>query len=326
MEAVNPERTRRLELLSHSLGDVIRDALNDPDVVEISLNDDGKIWVERNGEAMCPAGTLAPADGLRIISLVADALGQVVTVEVPILEGEFPLDGSRFEGMIPPVVRAPVFSLRKHSPVVIPLQEYVNSGAMPVQVLEIIKEALVKKWNILVSGGTGSGKTTLINGIIAEMAVLCPDARLSIMEDTRELQSCNPNTVYMRSTVYVPMPMLVKANMRMRPDRMIMGEVRGQEAFDLLGSTASEKASQVRSLLSSPTGRMQAIQAGNQLTAMQLQEAQELRMLLATAVQEQAVVNAKQEKISQAEQEHMRQVFRPRENPVDPRKAINSDY
>lgn len=234
MEAVNPERTRRLELLSHSLGDVIRDALNDPDVVEISLNDDGKIWVERNGEAMCPAGTLAPADGLRIISLVADALGQVVTVEVPILEGEFPLDGSRFEGMIPPVVRAPVFSLRKHSPVVIPLQEYVNSGAMPVQVLEIIKEALVKKWNILVSGGTGSGKTTLINGIIAEMAVLCPDARLSIMEDTRELQSCNPNTVYMRSTVYVPMPMLVKANMRMRPDRMIMGEVRGQEAFDLL--------------------------------------------------------------------------------------------
>lgn len=234
MEAVSPERTRRLELLSHSLGDVIRGALNDPDVVEISLNDDGKIWVERNGEAMRPAGVLTPADGLRIISLVADALGQVVTAEMPILEGEFPLDGSRFEGMIPPVVRAPVFSLRKHSPVVIPLQEYVNSGAMPVEVLELIKEALVKKWNILVSGGTGSGKTTLINGIIAEMAVLCPDARLSIMEDTRELQSCNPNTVYMRSTVYVPMPMLVKANMRMRPDRMIMGEVRGQEAFDLL--------------------------------------------------------------------------------------------
>lgn len=226
--------SRRNELLTHSLGPVIRQALEDPEVFEISLNDDGRLWIERSGEPMRDSGTLSAADALRIVSLVGDSMDIKVCPERPIVEGEFPLCNARFEGLIPPVARMPVFSIRKHSARVIPLEDYVTSGIMPDPVRRAIREAIVTHGNILVIGGTGSGKTTLVNGIIAEMADLCPDDRLGIQEDTRELQSNNPNTLFLRTTVHVSHTLLTKAFMRLRPDRILVGEVRGAEALDLL--------------------------------------------------------------------------------------------
>lgn len=226
---------RRQNLLRHALGETVMSFLTAPDVVEISLNDDGRLWVQRSGQEMEPGGMMSAGSARTVISLVADFLGQVATHEKPIVEGELPLPGSpRFEGLIPPVVTAPSFSIRKHHGAVIPLAEYVAKGTMPEMVYGMIKDAIVKRLNILVVGGTGSGKTTLVNGIIAEISALRPKQRLVLLEDTRELKSESPNTLRLRSTLFTPIYTLAKAVMRLRPDRIIVGEVRDQCALDML--------------------------------------------------------------------------------------------
>lgn len=226
---------RRQNLLRHALGETVMGFLSASDVVEISLNDDGRLWVQRSGQDMEPAGVMPATAAHTVISLAADFLGQVVTHENPIVEGELPLPGSpRFEGLIPPVVATPSFSIRKHYGAVIPLSEYVAKGIVPKAVHEMIRNAVLERMNILVVGGTGSGKTTLVNGIIAEISELCPKQRLVMLEDTRELKSSSPNTLHLRSTLFTPIYTLAKAVMRLRPDRIIVGEVRDQCALDML--------------------------------------------------------------------------------------------
>lgn len=227
------DEMRRLEGLLESFGPTINEALNDPTVVEISVNDDGLLWVEHLGKPMMHKGHLTYHEAKIIIEMVADFLDEMVNKEHPVLDGELP-DGSRFAGIMPPNVQAPSFSIRKHVAQLIPLQEYVDKGILPRPVYDVIKNAIVDKKNIFLIGGTGSGKTTLVNSIINEMSVLCPNDRLLIIEDTREIQSFSPNTLRMRSTVYAPMQLLVAAAMRLRPDRIIIGEVRKGEALDLL--------------------------------------------------------------------------------------------
>lgn len=225
---------RLLASLQHNLGPAIAEALTDPAVVEIALNPDGTLWIERTGEPMTLAGSLEPDKGRLVVSLVATALGTTVTAERPVVEGELPLDGSRFEGLLPPIVASPSFSIRKRCSRIISLTEYVDSGVMPSLVRDAIVRAVLDRLNILVVGGTGTGKTTLVNGVIQAMADLCPSDRLVIIEDTSELQSASANTVFLRSSDYVSIRDLVRATMRLRPDRILVGEVRGGEALDLL--------------------------------------------------------------------------------------------
>lgn len=225
---------RLLASLQHNLGPAIAEALTDPAVVEIALNPDGTLWIERTGEPMTLAGSLEPDKGRLVVSLVATALGTTVTAERPVVEGELPLDGSRFEGLLPPIVASPSFSIRKRCSRIISLTEYVDSGVMPSLVRDAIVRAVLDRRNILVVGGTGTGKTTLVNGVIQAMADLCPSDRLVIIEDTSELQSASANTVFLRSSDYVSIRDLVRATMRLRPDRILVGEVRGGEALDLL--------------------------------------------------------------------------------------------
>lgn len=203
-------------------------------LVELMLNDDSNVWAEFNGEPMRKVGRMSPFTAASLISLVADSLGDVVTKESPIVEGEFPLDGSRFEGILPPVARRPTFNIRKFFSTIITLASHVESGAMPVVVYDAIRHAIEERLNILVVGGTSSGKTTLMNSIIHEMSLLYPDDRLVITENTRELQSSSPNTLFLRTTATVTKQMLLQVNMRTRPDRLLDGEVRGGEALDLL--------------------------------------------------------------------------------------------
>jgi len=225
---------RLLASLEYNFGPTIMGALRDPDVVEIMLNPDGNIWVERHGQEMQTVGSCPQEQGRLILSLVASGLDTVVTTENPIVEGELPLDGSRFEGLLPPVVSGPSFTIRKKASKVFSLEDYHSAGIIPREIGPILTQSLVSKKNILVVGGTGSGKTTLVNALILALSELCPDHRLLVLEDTMELQSKSPNTVFFRTSDHVDMRRLVKVTMRYRPTRILIGEVRDGAALDLL--------------------------------------------------------------------------------------------
>jgi type IV secretion system protein TrbB len=232
--SIREKQTRRLaESMKRQLG-ALCGLLHESDVVELMLNADGTVWVEHLGQPMQPAGTMPPATAESFIATVASTLRSTVTRENPILECELPLDGSRFEALIPPVVSAPVFTIRRKASAVFPLQEYERQRIMTARQREAIETAVALRRNILVVGGTGTGKTTLANGIIAHIVKATPGHRLVIIEDTAEIQCAAKNAVVMRATDTVDMQRLLKATMRLRPDRIIVGEVRGGEALSLL--------------------------------------------------------------------------------------------
>jgi type IV secretion system protein VirB11 len=222
--------------LERDMGPALFAALNDPKTVEIMLNADGKVWQERLGEKMQCIGTLRPAQAQAIIETVAGYHGKEVTRKKPILEGEFPLDGSRFAGQIPPVVPegTVTFAIRKKAVKIFTLDQYVEAGIMTPAHRDALVEAVAAHRNILVVGGTGSGKTTLVNAIIHQMVVNDPTERVFIIEDTGEIQCAAKNHVQYHTALDVGMTALLKTTLRMRPDRILVGEVRGAEALDLL--------------------------------------------------------------------------------------------
>lgn len=220
--------------LRHNLGREIVAALADPTVVEIMLNPDGKLWIEHLGQPMQLAGKIPAEKAGLILSLVASSLDTTVTPANPIVEGELPLDGSRFEGMLPPIVSAPAFSIRKKASSVFTLEQYLSANILTGEQRALLLKAIESRWNILVVGGTGSGKTTLVNALIDHLASVFQEDRVVILEDTAELQSNSPNSVFLRTSDHVSMQRLVKTTMRLRPDRILVGEVRDSAALDLL--------------------------------------------------------------------------------------------
>jgi type IV secretion system protein VirB11 len=229
-------RQRVREKLKREAGAVILSALADDDVVEILLNPDGTLWIEKFGEGMKSVSRFEPQVAESFISTVASYNETSINRDSPILECEFPLDGSRFEALLPPIVQAPTFSIRKHASRAFALADYVGSGCMTEEQRQVIVKAILDKMNVLVVGGTGSGKTTLTNAMINTIAELAPDDRLIILEDTREIQCKALNSVQMRTSETKRMNHLLRATLRLRPDRIIVGEVRGGEALDLLKS------------------------------------------------------------------------------------------
>ena len=228
------ERARKK--LERDAGALIIDALNDPKTVELMCNGDGKLWLEKLGEPMRQIGQLKPAQAESIIKTVAGYHGKEVTRQKPLLEGEWPLDGSRFAGQLPPVVRGATFAIRKKAVAIFTLDEYVKAGIMTDAQCASLKNAIREHRNILVIGGTGSGKTTLVNAVINEMVSEFPAERVFIIEDTGEIQCSAINCVQYHTTLEVSMTDLLKTTLRMLPDRIIVGEVRGSEALDLLDS------------------------------------------------------------------------------------------
>jgi type IV secretion system protein VirB11 len=232
------EQARRLaEAMKRQLGPFTA-CLAEPGLIELMLNADGTVWADRLGEGMRPAGKLPAASAESFIGTVASTLRGAVTRENPILECELPaeppFDGARFEALLPPVVPGPVFTIRRKASAVFTLEAYERQGIMTPAQRAAIEAAVTARRNILVAGGTGSGKTTLANAIIDHIARATPAHRLVIIEDTSELQCTAPNAVVLRATDTVDMQRLLKATMRLRPDRIIVGEVRGGEALALL--------------------------------------------------------------------------------------------
>lgn len=225
---------RRLASLKHSLGPVVLAALADPDVVEVMLNDDSQLWIESLGE-MRHAGEIAVADAMAILNHVSSALGGQISKEEPFVEGELPLNGERFEGIVPPVVERPIFAIRKKAGRIFTMSDYVRTRVLSFKQAEQIRRAILDRKNILVVGGTGTGKTTFCNALLHELSILVPETRMLILEDTRELQCALRNRSFLRATQWSDMSRLANAVKRLRPDSISVGEVRqGGPALALL--------------------------------------------------------------------------------------------
>ncbi len=228
---------RRLdELLRRQLGQRILAAIDDPKITEIIINDDGRVWFEAYGKGMHEAGfSFGSSQVEALIGTVAAALGTVANAGNPIIEGELPIGGIRFEGLLPPVARRPCCVMRKPAQVLYTLDDYVRDGILSAGYAEILRDAIDRRLNILIAGGTGSGKTTLAGALINEMVARSdPNQRYVIIEDTLEIRCRARNLVQLHTAEGADMTRLVRTTMRLRPDRIIIGEVRGGEALALL--------------------------------------------------------------------------------------------
>ncbi|MBD9641717.1 P-type conjugative transfer ATPase TrbB [Ensifer sp. ENS07] len=234
MTPLNRSLPRLISKLQNALGDHLCVALDDPSVVEIMLNPNGKLFIERLGHGITTAGELSRSAAETVIGTVAHVLNCEVDDERPIVTGELPIGGHRFEGLLPPVVSGPSFTIRRRASRLIPLDEFVTSKVMTTTQVEVIRSAVAAKLNIVISGGTGSGKTTLANAIVAEIVAQAPEDRLIILEDTAEIQCAAENAVCLHTSDAIDMSRLLKSTMRLRPDRIIVGEVRDGAALTLL--------------------------------------------------------------------------------------------
>ncbi|WP_434730614.1 P-type conjugative transfer ATPase TrbB [Rhizobium binae] len=226
--------SRLVRKLQDALGDQLCVALEDATVVEIMLNPDGRLFIERLGRGVAPAGEMTPAAAEVVIGSVAHALQSEADHEQPIISGELPIGGHRFEGLLPPVVSAPTFTIRRRASRLIPLDDYVKSEIMTEAQASVLRNAIASRMNIVISGGTGSGKTTLANAVIAEIVRTAPEDRMVILEDTAEIQCKAENAVLLHTSDNIDMARLLKSTMRLRPDRIIVGEVRDGAALTLL--------------------------------------------------------------------------------------------
>ena len=226
--------TRNEAMLRTALGPVIGEALADPDVVEIMANPDGSLWVERHGSGRAKTETGFTAEETeRVVRLVASHVGREAKASTPIVSAELPGGGERFEGVLPPVSERAAFSIRKPAARVIGLADYVEAGLLPQATADALADAVRTRRTILVVGGTGSGKTTLANALLKVVADR--NERIVILEDTRELRCDAADKLCLRTRPpEVTLADLVRSTLRLRPDRIVVGEVRGAEALDML--------------------------------------------------------------------------------------------
>lgn len=227
-----PSRSARM--LRTALGPEIAGWLADATIIEVMLNPDGSLWVDQLGTGLCATPfRMSASDGERIVRLVAHHVDAAVHPGSPRISAELPEGGERFEGLLPPVVTAPSFAIRKPAVSVFSLADYVTAGIMHDAQAAALADAVQTRRNILLAGGTSTGKTTLVNALLAEIAA--GDDRVILIEDTRELQCAAPNLVSLRTKDGVAtLSDLVRSALRLRPDRILVGEVRGAEALDLL--------------------------------------------------------------------------------------------
>ncbi|MBS0358900.1 MAG: P-type conjugative transfer ATPase TrbB [Proteobacteria bacterium] len=231
-------KERLYSKLYQDLGDKIIGFLKDKDVHEIMLNPDGKCWIDHALEGLLFVCTLTEREATAIIQSIAGIHGCIVTKESPRLEAKLPfykeLQGERFTAQIPPIVPLPSFTIRKRSEHVFRLLDYIGSDRLTLKQLLILRELIRDRKNILVCGGPGSGKTTVTNALIVEAVQHNPNQRFVILEDLPELQCEAENCVSLVTSEQVDLQGLLRSAMRMRPDRILVGEVRGREALDML--------------------------------------------------------------------------------------------
>jgi type IV secretion system protein TrbB len=232
--AAHEAQDRRRQMLRTAFGPTIAAALADASVLEVMVNPDGRLWIDRASIGRADSGVrLGTAETERIIRLVAAHVRREVTDKAPIVSAELPDTGERFEGIMPPVAPGPCFAIRKPAEEPYRLADYVAARILTAPQASLLSQAVRDRRNIVVAGGTSSGKTTLVNALLAEVAAL--GERVVILEDTRELRCAAQDVVALRTKPGVAvLADLVRSTLRLRPDRIIVGEVRGPEALDML--------------------------------------------------------------------------------------------
>jgi type IV secretion system protein VirB11 len=237
---------RHEAMMARHLGPAVMRAFADADVTEIYLNpgDGGIVRLDTHarGRVVLDGPRLDAHRVEMFLNAVAARLGATLGPDRPCLEAELPAEpfgGGRLQGFVPPVVPAPAFVVRKPSTVARTLDDYVAAGVLTAVQCRALREAVGARRNVLVVGGTNSGKTTLANALLAEITARCPGERVVILEDTVELRSAAPDTLALRTTAGVTLADLVRATMRTSPNRIVVGEVRGAEALDLLDAWAT---------------------------------------------------------------------------------------
>jgi len=234
-DTMQETKARRTAMLRTAFCRTVREALEDPQTIEVMANPDGSVWVERAGIGfVVTKASLDAAARERVIRLVAAGAGDArLKISSSIVSAELPSSGERFEGLLPPVATAPCFSIRKPAASPFSLEDYVDQGALSPALSAALRAAIERRDNIVIAGGTSSGKTTFTNALLAEPVF--EQDRIVILEDTRELNCLAPNRVQLRTHQgNTSLQDLVRSTLRLRPDRIIVGEVRGGEALDLL--------------------------------------------------------------------------------------------
>lgn len=260
---VTESATRLDTRLRRELGKTILTAMEDVLTEDIVVNPDGRLWIYQLGKGWVQLSQMSAQQVYNAVGTVASSRGTVINHEHPILETDLPLDGSRFEALVPPVVRRPVFAIRLRPRKIFALADYQAAGilthkedplnhnlhrkgfAESVHGLghsEIICKAVQERRNILIAGSTGSGKTTVANAVLHAVAMMTPNDRVITVEDTTELQCAVKNAVDLRAIGTdgpASLDRCVRACLRMRPTRIVVGEVRGGEALELLKAWAT---------------------------------------------------------------------------------------
>ena len=230
----SPTQKRRSAMLRTAFCTTVREALEAPDTIEVMANPDGSIWIERIAKGiLVTEHSLDAAARDRVIRLVAAGVGDARGGISSIVSAELPGSGERFEGLLPPVVTSPCFSIRKPATKPFSIGDFVDQGAMSAALAGELRAAIDARANIVIAGGTSSGKTTFANALLAEESL--NGDRIVILEDTRELNCYAPNQVQLKTERSgANLSDLVRSTLRLRPDRIVVGEVRGGEALDLL--------------------------------------------------------------------------------------------
>lgn len=227
---------RRRSALERALGNGVAAALEADDVVEALVNEDGAVWIDRVGRGLeRTPHVLSAHDREAAIRLIAHEAGLSIGEDRPQLAATLPETAARVQAMLPPLTRAPVLAIRKRSRLIYRLEDYVRGGIAAQSTADRLAKAVAEKSNIVVAGGTGSGKTTLLNALLAEPGF--SQSRVVILEDTAELQCAGANVVQLLTKVSAPavgMRDLVQMTLRLRPDRIVVGEVRDGAALEVL--------------------------------------------------------------------------------------------
>lgn len=229
---------RLLGALHHALGDAVLSALSEPDVVEVMANPNGRLVIDRVGRGRLDTGLILAMEAReRVIRLVADHVGEIANRENPRLSGVLP-SGERFQGVLPPLSQGPAWAIRKRPLRVWSLRDYADQGILTTGQMRTLQEAIEGRLNIVISGGTGSGKTTLANALLAEAGFR--EDRIFLIEDTAELMCEAWDCVQVltrRTAPVIGVGDLVRDALRMRPDRIVVGELRdGAAALETLKS------------------------------------------------------------------------------------------